>query len=259
MRKLEIGYKHSFEVRREVCSVKCQVGDLKSLADLTSGCMDDFTVLFLSDLHLNKFSGETTAEIIDIIHELNPTIILFGGDYVDSKQGLNYFRELLTSISHRSNVFAIAGNHDDFRGTDELKTIAERNNVSWISNQSCKLQIGKMFVRIDTAACQFTDATLHSATESEFSILVLHNPRDIEKIKRKYDLAFAGHLHGSQFVFWQKEHALYPGKLFYKWNILKTTLNGNPYFISKGLGDTLPIRYNCKRDMIFVEVGDKSK
>jgi len=27
------------------------------------------------------------------------------------------------------------------------------------------------------------------------------------------------------------------------------------YIISKGLGDTLPIRYNCRKDMIFVRVG----
>jgi predicted MPP superfamily phosphohydrolase len=247
MRKLEIGYNHPFEVRRETCRV------VSGLRPDIVRCTDAFTVLFLSDLHLNKFSRETTSEIIHTVQELDPTIILFGGDYVDSKQGLGYFNELLESVSHRSHVFAIAGNHDHFHGTEELKTIAERNNVAWIDHQSTKFQIGETTVRIDTGR------SAKKITDNEFSILVLHNPKEIERIEQKYDLAFAGHLHGSQFVFWQKENALYPGKLFYKWNILKTTLNGNPYFISKGLGDTLPLRYNCKRDMIFVEVTPKLK
>ena len=71
--KLEIGYNHSFEIRKETHVTNCQ---------------DNFSVLYLSDLHLNKFSQSISERISATIDELNPTLVLLGGDYVDSQKGL---------------------------------------------------------------------------------------------------------------------------------------------------------------------------
>src|SRR3954469_13197929 len=106
--KLEIGYNHSFEIRRETCVTQCQ---------------DNFSVLYLSDLHLNKFSQPAIARIAATIHELDPTIILFGGDYVASQKGLGLLKNLLASLSGRKNMFAIAGNHDHYFGIDTIKNV----------------------------------------------------------------------------------------------------------------------------------------
>ena len=123
--KLEIGYNPSFEVRKE-----------KYLAN----CKDNFTILYLSDLHLNRFSKNMVYKIGNIITELNPTILLLGGDYVDSKNGLIYLNSLLASFAHRQNVFAVAGNHDYSFGLNEIKTIMTANNIAWIENNSCKFK-----------------------------------------------------------------------------------------------------------------------
>jgi predicted MPP superfamily phosphohydrolase len=86
----------------------------------------------------------------------------------------------------------------------------------------------------------------------------MHKPTDIKHFAERYNLAFAGHLHGCQFVLWKSNQKLFPGNFFYQFNILESIKNNCHYFISKGLGDTLPIRYNCKRDLIFIEVLNKN-
>ncbi|MBL0190281.1 MAG: metallophosphoesterase [Saprospiraceae bacterium] len=230
--KLEIGYNHSFEIRKETHVTNCQ---------------DNFSVLYLSDLHLNKFSQSISERISATIDELNPTLVLLGGDYVDSQKGLIHLNNLLYSISHRQNIFAIAGNHDYSFGIGEIKKIMIDNNVVWLENKSFNLNFKNTKIKIDGNFLSKEKST------SDFSILLLHKPIHINKFKDNYNLALAGHLHGSQFVFWKSENKLYPGKFFYEWNILKTKLNNCQYFISKGLGDTLPIRYNCKRDLLFIQ------
>ncbi|MFT3704502.1 MAG: metallophosphoesterase [Agriterribacter sp.] len=231
--KLEIGYNQSFEIRKEIYPAKSQ---------------ENFDILFLSDLHFNGFTKGMISKIASAIHELNPSIILFGGDYIDSKKGLNYLKDLLSSISDRDNMFAIAGNHDYFFGIDKVEETFLANNVKWIEKKSTTLNIKNIKIRIDgNIVCKRT-------RNEDFSILLLHKPKQLEQFKDYYNIAFAGHLHGCQFVFWRSGNNLYPGRLIYKNNFLKHRQADCDYFISKGAGDAVPVRYNCKRDILLLQV-----
>lgn len=234
--KLEIGYNHTFEIRKEI---------------YVSNCNDNFSILYLSDLHLNKYCNNISLKIISAIQELDPTIVLFGGDYVDTKNGLLFLKKILNSLSQRENVFAIAGNHDFFYGIEEIKKTMLSENVIWLEKGSTFIDFGNTRIRLDGNNVE------NQLDNSDFSILFLHKPKDLTQFAESYNIAFAGHLHGSQFVFWKSKHKLYPGRWFYKWNILQMKLKKCHYYISKGLGDTLPIRFNCKKDIIFVQVINK--
>ena len=230
--KLEIGYNSSFEVRKEVYYYPVSKA---------------FSILYLSDFHFNKFSGEIASKITDAVDELNPTILLLGGDYVDSNKGFKYLKELAVAISGRSNVFAIAGNHDYFFGIDRIKNVFTTNNLDWIEKSSTTINLNDLTIQIHGNQTA-------SLNNSIFNILCSHQPIDLEAEINQCNLSFSGHLHGGQIVLWQKEQRLFPGKLFYKRNVLKQEFKTCLNLISKGLGDTLPIRYNCKKDMIFVEI-----
>jgi predicted MPP superfamily phosphohydrolase len=232
MMKLETGYNNSFEIRKEYCD---------------SECTEDFKVLYLSDLHLNRFSKAITTAICEAIGRLDPCIIFLGGDYLDSKAGVPYLEMLLGSLENR-NVFAIAGNHDHYFGIKRIRTLMEVGNVIWIEGKSHNVTLKNNVVRIDG------NTISNEPHDADFSILLLHKPLNIKKFYSNYNLAFAGHLHGGQLVLWRHGHRLYPGSFFYKENILEAELSGCKYFISKGLGDTLPLRYNCKKDLIYTEV-----
>jgi uncharacterized protein len=228
--KLEIGYNFDIEIR---CEKYSQFTD------------NQISIMYISDFHFNSFAEKTVIKLLDIIEKHNPTILIFGGDYTDTKRGFLYFETLLQRLKYRQNLFLIAGNHDYFFGIDKIKKVAEKNNFFYLENQYKKLIINDIEIVID--------GTIETQREcpKQFRILCLHEPRSIDF--ENYDLVFAGHLHGCQFVFWENEQGLFPGKWFYKWNFLKKTIGNCQYFISKGIGDTLAIRYNCKRDIILIK------
>ncbi|MGG9962938.1 metallophosphoesterase [Ferruginibacter sp. SUN106] len=234
---LETGYNSSFEIRHEQYSISSGV---------------NFTVLYLSDFHFNKFSAPVTQKIITTVNELRPDIILLGGDYVDTKKGLVYLNILLQSFAQHKNVFAVAGNHDYYFGLNKIKETMTSNAINWIEKDTIRFKLNNHSIQIDG------NKPCIKKSDADFAILCLHKPINIKNFASNYHLSFAGHLHGGQFVFWQTSKGLYPGKLFYKWNILKATIAGCAYFISKGLGDTLPVRFNCPKDMIFVQVNNNT-
>lgn len=231
MKKLEIGYNATFEVRKE-----------KYVLPINQ----DIKVLYLSDLHLNRYSTDLVHQLCLEIKKLNPNIILLGGDYVDTQKGLRHFEILLNALSSHKHIFAIAGNHDQWFGLEKLHPLFLKNKIVWLEQQSVALEIKGITVRIDGNLPHL------SPNPVDVSILCLHKPIDLSKYGYNYHLALAGHLHGCQFVFWQNRKGLFPGRFFYKWNRLKARIGTCLYLISKGLGDTLPIRYNCQKDFIFV-------
>ncbi len=236
--KLEIGYSHSYEIRKVA---------------LAASCKARFGICYISDLHFNKYSGPTCKRLIEDINQLNPDIVLLGGDYVDSSKGLEYVDKLLKNIAPDKKLFAIAGNHDEFFGVEKIETVMQANGVEWIERRFTHIFIGQTKIRIDG------NRLFEQGEAADFSILCLHKPLPTEKIKDKCQLAFAGHLHGGQFVFWQNDNGLYPAKFFYPCNFIERSWQGGLFLVSKGLGDTLPVRYNCKKDLLFVQVNLKTE
>lgn len=237
--KLEIGYHHPFEIRKYIYPCERLSG---------------FRILYLSDLHFSRWNRQLTSHIIEETNRLKPDIILLGGDYADSKKGLYYFKHLMQSIAHHKHIFSIPGNHDRWR-LQQVREIVENYNGKWLHNTSAMIKTGALTIQVDGGApAQSYDGPVHSAGHPDLSILCLHRPIDVGNIVHRYQLIFAGHLHGSQIVLWTTPHGLYPGRLIYKWNRLSAHVGKCLYLISKGLGDTLPVRYNCKKDIILVEL-----
>jgi len=231
--KLEIGYHHPFEIRKYSCFLKKAAG---------------IKILYLSDLHFNWFGQRLAETLSEEIEKIHPDIILLGGDYTDSQMGLYYFHDMMDSIAHFKNIFAIGGNHDRPR-IQQTRQIIETCNGAWLDKSSATITSGGLTIQIDGGAPATPSGT------ADLSILCLHKPIDVAKFAHHYHLIFAGHLHGSQAVLWSTKNGLYPGRLIYKWNRLSAHFGNCQYLISKGLGDTLPIRYNCRKDAILVEVG----
>lgn len=235
---LEIGYNSRFEIRMERMS--CAVGS-------------SIRILYLSDLHFTKRSEEMADTLGQKVRELQPDLVLLGGDYVDAYAGLSHMDNLLRSISGVSPILAIAGNHDRFFGLKTLQEMMEKHQVQWIEGASVDLDMKGTNIRIDG------NAAIERECNSAIRLLCLHKPLDPEKLRTGYHLAFAGHLHGSQCVLWENSKGLFPGRWFYKWNRLKALVGDCRYYISRGLGDTLPLRYNCPKELIVVDLEPVNK
>lgn len=230
---LEIGYNSRFEVRieRMTCAVTSAI-----------------RILYLSDLHFTKRSEEMAVKLAKEVKTLHPDLILLGGDYTDTYAGLVPLDRLLQGISDVAPTLAIAGNHDRFFGIKTLREMMEKHQVPWIEGASHDLDIKGTHICIDG------NVAIERNSGNALRLLCLHKPLDLAKLRINYHLAFAGHLHGSQCVLWENRKGLFPGRYFYKWNRLKTQVGDCHYYISRGLGDTLPIRYNCPKELIVVDL-----
>lgn len=232
---LETGYNSRFEVRME--RMVCAVGSA-------------IRILYLSDLHFTKRSGEMAAKLVEEVSRLCPDLVLLGGDYVDSYAGLLHMESLLRGISGVAPILAIAGNHDRFFGIKTVRELMESHQVKWIEGASLNLEVKGTEIHIDGNIA----VEVERISGNTIRLLCLHKPLDLKKLRAQYHLAFAGHLHGSQCVLWENRKGLFPGRWFYKWNRLKALIGECHYYISRGLGDTLPIRYNCPKEIVVVDL-----
>ena len=240
--KLEIGYNFPVEVRNYT---------------FPSAALAGKRILYLSDIHYHRLSRPRVEQHLELIRTIDPHLLLLGGDYIDTQFGLPCFQRLLESIGGIP-AFAIAGNHDR-PYLRRLRTLVEAAGLTWLHNDSTMLQLGDATIRIDGThpAAEATAATPDLVSKPALSILCLHHPIDVRPFAHRYNLVFAGHLHGGQIVFWQTPKGLYPVRWRYRWNQLRLDYGECHYLISKGLGDTLPIRYNCRRDVIAVNLEAK--
>lgn len=227
----DIGYHGTIAVREEPLPLLTTLG---------------IRVLYVSDLHFNRFGGHIVRQVAAIIEQQHPDILLLGGDYVDTSGGLAHLQYLLDAIRDRDHVYAVAGNHDYFFGLNQLKNRMVDCGITWIEKATATVMVRGHEIRIDG------NQPSGGPRGAALRVLCLHQPVSLNWADNPYDLILAGHLHGSQVVWWQNDQGLYPGRWFYRWNIRRQVFGHCLYLVSQGVGDTLPVRYNCGREILLV-------
>jgi hypothetical protein len=201
-------------------------------------------VLFASDLHLR---GHGPRHIVDGLAEIAaqecPDLVLLGGDLVDSTSGVAALQSLVQRLSRVASVGAVAGNHDHWIGLASVRAAVLTGGGRWLEDAPC-------FLAPDCAVYGSSKQPVQAASHH---LLCTHYP-GASRPGRHFDLTFSGHLHGGQFVFYQRRGKLYPGAFFYPWNGLRFDEEGKTLLISRGVQDTFPLRWNCPREVLLVEI-----
>lgn len=215
------------------------------------GLTKPLRLLYISDLHLKgPKSSHIATEIIATARQSAPDYILLGGDMVDHAGGLSVLTETVRALREIAPVFAIAGNHDQFAGIDRVRAAAETGGAQWIEGQTLRLS------RSDATEVILHGNYIAPANSSAIQILCAHDPALFpQAAERNYTVVLAGHLHGGQIVFAEHSGHLFPGAWFYRWNGLKFTRGTTTMLVSRGVTDTLPIRWNCPREVLLCELG----
>ncbi len=165
-------------------------------------------VVFLSDLHMRRF-GPREQEIIGILKEEKPDIILLGGDYI-SFQGsydpvMAFFQEL-------PRAYAVMGNSDYYNENGSCILCHKPNsrelksdpNILFLRNTSTLLHTAGGQVNLigldDPVNKKGNIAEAARGTDSSLpSVLLAHSPDVFEEAAaRGIDFVLAGHNHGGQ-------------------------------------------------------------
>src|SRR5438045_771670 len=78
-------------------------------------------ILYVSDLHLKRWSAPLVAALHRLVQEIQPCVVLLGGDIVDHWPGIQKIVECIKPIVDICPVWAIPGNHDDYAGRRRVR------------------------------------------------------------------------------------------------------------------------------------------
>ena len=219
---------------------------------------DGFTILHLSDLHLDGMEG-LPRRIADLLAHVSVDLCVLTGDYRTALHGtfkhiINGLAEIIQAIESRHGFLGILGNHDGCHMVNPMEKIGIEmlvNSNRLIQKDGQRL----MFIGIDDPHYYYTDQAVHALeyAEKEFASALVHTPElyDIAA-EMGVDLYLCGHTHAGQVCFPGGKAIithLNRGEKFYRglWNY-----QGMQGVTHAGVGTSgIPVRFNTQGEILI--------
>lgn len=231
----------------------------------------DSKIMHLSDLH-NKSFGKNQSKLIQEIKKINPEMIVFTGDLIDSRR----YDEapsltLLAALVQIAPTYVVNGNHEWRSGKfTSFERKMKEIGVKVLRNETVKIQKGHEQIYItgidDPANDQRTDQVVTKENiqqamieeaEDQFNILLSHRP-EMQALYSQYefDVVFSGHAHGGQIRMPFIGGVIAPNQGFFpEFSEGIYTMNDTTMIVSRGLGNSLfPFRIFNQPEIIVLSV-----
>jgi uncharacterized protein len=180
-------------------------------------------------------------QVESLLHRLAPSAILLGGDLIDLPWGYTNLVQWVQRLLPHFPILAVPGNHDRWAGLNRLRQ--RLAGVHWLDLHPYTFTEGPRFCGSSRQESSTT------------SILVGHEPTAVlQASHRGFPLMLAGHLHGCQCIAFQRKGLDYPGAWFFAYHGGQFQVGPTTLYVSRGVSDTLPVRINCPRDLLLLEV-----
>ena len=233
-----------------------------------------FRIAQISDLHNVEF-GKNNAELLKLLSESRPDIIVITGDLIDANHtdvGIAFcFAQESVRIAP---TYYVTGNHEAASPQyDTLKAGLEEAGVIVLEDEAISLERngetitllglgdpdftvkGDMFG--ETSAMVSTKLRNLIDDESRYTILLSHRPELFETYTDGgIDLVFSGHAHGGQFRLPFIGGLAAPNQgLFPQYDAGLYTDGGTSMVVSRGIGNSIiPFRFNNRPEIVLVEL-----
>lgn len=222
---------------------------------------DGFKIVHLSDYH-NKYCGDSQKNILNIVSELEPDIIVITGDIIDQNfKGYENSAQLVKGAVEIAPVYYVTGNHE--ASSDEYEIIREtmlNAGVNVLENKVCEIERNGEKIQIigldyDSLQSNVLESLMAQTDDNALSVLLSHNPEEIEYYSEcGADMAFCGHAHGGQIrlPFTQGLYAPDQG-LFPEYTAGAHECGELTEYISRGIGNSgFPLRIFNRPEIICV-------
>jgi len=170
------------------------------------GATGPVRIVQLSDLHCDA-TVRLENRLPGIIKECKPDIIVFTGDCVNSRAGLDNFRTCITRIAAIAPTYVCKGNWETFFGLSS-KDYFDKTGVTELDKKWQSIEVaGTRFTLAGTAVegSSTTDEgeltkALKRAPADDYTVFLHHYPDAIYTLAdtRRVDLQLSGHTHGGQ-------------------------------------------------------------
>lgn len=219
-------------------------------------------MVHLSDMHVGRTSIRYIQKVIQSVNELKPDFLMITGDLVDETCRLEegQLESVLKELQPaRVASLACLGNHDYGPGWSQLQVadhvaeVAKLHGVRVLRNEMIEID-GVDFLGLDDfMSPRFNpQKTLASIDPKKASICLCHNPDVVDLVDwhQMEGVILSGHTHGGQC----KPPFLPPPLLPVRNRRYAAGFvpihSRRSLFVSKGIGHTLPVRFNCRPEVV---------
>lgn len=255
-----------------ICSNSCiEVNHYSISGARIPSNFEGFRIAQISDLHNEEF-GEHNDDLLSLLRESDPDIILITGDLIDCRNtdygvSIRFCKEAVKIAP----TYYITGNQES--RVSELPLLTETLEywgVTYLANDTATITIeGQSIHLIGMTDPNFGSIFHHTSFEEvlqgllpeddTYTVLLSHRPELFETyVSNNIDLVFSGHAHGGQFrlpliggLYAPDQGVLpdYDSGLYTKG---RTTM-----VVSRGLGNSIfPFRFNNPPELIVVELNN---
>lgn len=225
-------------------------------------------MLYASDLHLGRrWTQRVPAQLLRAVDASRPDVILLGGDLVDHRRGLDSLSDLTTQMVRAGMIVcAVAGNHDVRAGEADVSRAVRSAGGVWLDDAPVHVAPG---VRLYGVSSSMQLMSHELSPDDRVRLLCAHDPAVMSESAGRFDVVFAGHLHGGQWALFRRGTRSYPGAWINRWTGLRfepteltryaTSTPGvcprlTTLLVSRGAADTFPVRWNCPREVVLCTV-----
>jgi len=223
---------------------------------------DGFTILHLSDLHLDCLAG-LGERLVEVVTRLEVDLCVMTGDYRFDVKGTaeaanRELAKVVPCVRSRHGIVGILGNHDFLEAASSL----ERLGVRMLLNSSFELSQDSesvWLVGLDDPhyyGCDDLPTALRGVPRDAFKILLVHSPEMFrEASEAGFDLYLCGHTHAGQVCLpWigplVRNAACPRAYVRGKWSY-----QGVQGYTSAGIGASLlPVRFHCPPEVAVIKL-----
>jgi uncharacterized protein len=224
--------------------------------------LDGFTILQISDLHIDRIDGLAEA-LLPLLKGLHPDLCVLTGDYRYEINGpcdevYPRLQTVLSGISAKHGTFAILGNHD----AAEIALYLEHAGVHMLVNDAVGIRHGNStlwLIGVDDVfdyRCADLPAAMASVPADGFKVLLAHSPQMYaEAEERGIHLYLCGHTHAGQIrlpLIGAVKKNVPCSRTFVQDHWTHRGMHG---YTTAGAGcSTLPVRLNCPPEVALIQL-----
>lgn len=248
-----------------------EVNEYEIMSDKIPEAFTGFRIAQVSDLH-NKDFGEGYGQLLTLLSEINPDIIVVTGDLIDSRQtDLDVALEFAWQAGKIARVYYVSGNHEArVPEYEDLKSGLVKAGVVILENQKVEItREGESITLMGIDDPSFQEDYLFGDSESVarqaienlqnesdgYTVLLSHRPELFDLyVETGMDLVFSGHAHGGQFRLPFVGGLVAPNQGFFpKYDAGLFSEGNTNMIVSRGVGNSIiPIRFNNRPEIVLV-------
>ena len=254
-------------------NIALEVNEYEIVSDRIPEAFTGFRIAQVSDLH-NKDFGEGYGQLLTLLSQINPDIIVVTGDLIDSRQtDLDVALEFAWQAGKIARVYYVSGNHEArVPEYEDLKIGLVKAGVVILENQKVEItregesitlmgiedpsfQEDYLFGDSESVARQAIE-NLHNKSDG-YTVLLSHRPELFDLyVDTGMDLVFSGHAHGGQFRLPFVGGLVAPNQGFFpKYDAGRFTEENTTMIVSRGVGNSIiPVRFNNRPEIIVAEL-----